>query len=108
MASDVAKRVISLSEGENVRYTVVSPDMWQKRGVRDIEGESVAEIFARNGVPVIKADNSREIGWTVMREFMADQPDGLPQWQIFDTCANLIRTIPLSPARRIARLRPLP
>jgi hypothetical protein len=31
-----------------------------------------------------------------MREFMADQPDGLPQWQIFDTCANLIRTIPLA------------
>lgn len=96
MASDVAKRVVSLSDGENVRYTAVSPDMWQKRGVRDIEGESVAEIFTRNGVPVIRADNSREIGWTVMREFMADQSDGKPGWLVFNTCANLIRTIPLA------------
>ena len=96
MASDVARRIAELSAGENVRYTVVSPDMWQKRGVRDIEGESVAEIFAHNGVPVLRADNSREIGWSIMREFMADQADGKPLWLVFDTCSNLIRTIPLA------------
>ncbi|MNP41772.1 hypothetical protein D3C76_1354920 [compost metagenome] len=31
-ASDVAKKIKELSEGENIEYTVASPDMWHKRG----------------------------------------------------------------------------
>ena len=93
-ASDVADKVRALSKGEKIAYTAASPDAWQKRGVVDIQGESVAEIFGRGGVPLIKADNSRVIGWNVMREYMSDLPDGKPRWQVFNTCTNLIRTIP--------------
>ena len=95
LARDVADRVRDLSYGEKISYTVASPDMWQTRGTHDIEGENIAEIFAAHGVPLIKADNSRVIGWQQMHEFMADAPDGKPRWIIFDTCENLIRTLPL-------------
>lgn len=95
LARDVADRVRDLSHGEKISYTVASPDMWQTRGTHDIEGENIAEIFTGHGVPLMKADNSRVIGWQQMHEFMADAPDGDPRWVIFDTCENLIRTLPL-------------
>ena len=95
LARDVADRVRDLSYGEKISYTVASPDMWQTRGTHDIEGENIAEIFSAHGVPLIKADNTRVIGWQQMHEFMADAPDGKPRWIIFENCENLIRTLPL-------------
>ena len=95
LARDVARRIVDLSKDENIAYTVASPDMWQRRGATDIEGESIAETFARNGCPVSRADNNRIIGWNRVREFLADAPDGTPSIQIFETCLELIRTIPL-------------
>ena len=95
LARDVADRVRDLSTGERIAYTVVSPDMWQTRGTHDIEGENIAEIFGAHGVPCLKADNNRVIGWQQMHEFLADAPDGRPRWIIFDTCENLIRTLPM-------------
>lgn len=94
LARDVARKIVELTGEEKISYTVASPDMWQKRGVRDIDGENIAEIFAKNGVPIIKADNTRVIGWNRVREYLADSPDGIPGWQMFETCQNLIRTLP--------------
>lgn len=94
LASDVAKKIVEMSKDENIEYTVMSPDAWQKRGIKDIDGESIAEIFAKNGVPAIQADNSRIIGWQQMHEFLATAPDGKPFMQIFSNCRNLIRTLP--------------
>lgn len=107
LASDVADMIIELSkykEGnswkkERIEYAVASPDMWQTRGggiVKDGEvvGKNIAETFLDHGVPLIKADNSRVIGWQRMNEEMSDQADGNPNWQIFKNCENLIRTLP--------------
>ena len=80
---------------EDHAYTVASPDAWQKRGNGGIEGESIAETFLLNGVPLIPADNSSVIGWQRCHENLAIAPDGLPFVQIFSTCENLIRTLPL-------------
>lgn len=96
LARDVAARIVELTDMERIAYTVASPDAWQKRGQRDVDGECIAEIFGKHGVPLLKADTDRIIGWNMMREYMADAPDGLPRWQIFPQCANLIRTIPLA------------
>lgn len=98
-ASDVAKQIIELSKGEDIEYTVASPDMWHKRGTAlsrngEVKGESIAEIFQDAGVWLNKADNDRIQGWSRMREYMKIAPDGLPYWVIFDTCTNLIRTLP--------------
>lgn len=96
LARDVADKIVELTGDEHIAYTVVSPDMWQARGQKDIDGENIAEIFLAHGVPCIKADTNRMIGWNLMREYMADAPDGKPRWQIFSGCRNLIRTLPLA------------
>lgn len=99
-AEDVAAKVLALSAGEDIAYTVASPDMWQKRGALlksegGFVGESIAELFALAGVPLTPADNSRVAGWQRVRGFLADAPDGRPRWQCFPCCENLIRTLPL-------------
>jgi len=98
-ADEVARRIVSLSEGETVSYTVASPDMWQKRGAilkaeGGFEGESIAELFSLSGVHVTPADNSRVAGWQRVRSYLADAPDGEPRIKIFAACENLIRTLP--------------
>jgi hypothetical protein len=60
----------------------------------DLPGMSIAEVFAHGGVPLIRADNSRIPGWQRVREYLAGADDGLPYLQIFDSCTNLIRTLP--------------
>lgn len=99
-AEEVARRIVELSEGEKISYTVASPDIWQNRGAMlsskgGYEGETIAELFAKSGCPVIPADNSRVAGWQRVRDYMAAQPDGSPRWQCFSDCQNLIRTLPL-------------
>ncbi len=95
LGSDIAKEVATLSCGESIAYTVASPDAWQQRGLKGVEGESIAEVFAKGGVPLLPADNARVVGWQRVHEMLADAPDGTPRLQIFSTCQNLIRTLPL-------------
>lgn len=97
---EIAAKILALSEGENIAYTVASPDMWQKRGAvlkaeGGFEGESLAELFACRGVPLTPADNARVAGWQQVRSFLADRPGGAPRWRAFSCCRNLIRTLPL-------------
>ncbi|MEA4970034.1 MAG: phage terminase large subunit [Candidatus Pelethousia sp.] len=99
-ADKVAERMLALSKGEAVAYTVASPDMWQKRGALlksegGFEGESIAELFALSGAPLTPADNSRVAGWQRLRGYLGEGADGLPRWQCFPCCENLIRTLPL-------------
>ena len=98
-ADQVAEKILEQSAGEDIAYTVASPDMWQKRGAvlkscGGFEGESIAELFALSGVPLTPADNSRIAGWQRVRSYLAAAPDGLPRLQIFSCCENLIRTLP--------------
>jgi len=96
LASDMARRIKKASDTSRIVGTWASPDAWQKRGASDVmQGESVQEVFAKNGVPLIKADNARIPGWQRVRENLAIAPDGKPYLQIFENCVNLIRTLPL-------------
>ena len=99
-ASEAARRIRELTGKEHIAYTVASPDMWQKRGAilkseGGFEGESIAELFAREGVPLTPADNARVAGWQRVREYLAPAADGRPLWQAFPCCENLLRTLPL-------------
>lgn len=98
-AGEVAAMVLDLSRGENISYTVASPDMWQKRGAvlsgaGGFEGETLAELFASSGLSLAPADNSRIPGWNRVRDFLANAPDGRPNWLCFSDCHNLIRQLP--------------
>lgn len=98
-AEEVAKRVIELSAGEDIAYTVASPDLWQNRGAAlavkgGFEGETIAEVFIKSGMPISPADNSRIAGWQRIRDYLAAAPDGEPRWHCFSDCVNLIRELP--------------
>ena len=94
LSSEIARRVKELSAGERIAYTAASPDAWQHRGLKGAEGESIAEVFAKHGVPLIPADNARVPGWQRVREMLAPGADGEPYLRIFSTCRDLIRTLP--------------
>lgn len=100
LASEIAKIMLDLSVGENIDYTVASPDMWQKRGgysaanLDPTLGESIAETMSLCGVSCIPADNSRIIGWQRIHEALEDSPDGKPYLQIFNNCRMLIKHLP--------------
>lgn len=116
LASDIADMLHELSwyedesgqmQKEPIQYTVASPDMWQKRGngirAKDgtVIGKSIAEVYMDKGISLIKADNSRVVGWQRVAEEMKwqhDQSQGdemnQPRWKIFQNCYHLIRTLP--------------
>ncbi len=95
LSSRVAQKVRELSLGERIAYTVASPDAWQQRGLPGVEGDCIADVFQRNGVPLLPADNRRVHGWQRLREALALQHDGRPGLVIFSPCTELIRTLPL-------------
>jgi phage terminase large subunit len=95
LASDIAKMVVKLTGKEKIRYTVAGHDCWQKRGNDHTQGESIAETFGLNGVPLEMADISRVVGWHRLKEYLQDAPDEKPWFQVFSTCADTIRTIPV-------------
>lgn len=97
-ASDLAHIIRGMSEGERIGYTVASPDIWQDRGiVKDaLRGSTISEILLKNGLSVIKADNSRINGWQRVRDYLGLAPDGIPYLRIMRNCTNLIRTLPLA------------
>ena len=98
LSSDVARRVLALSKGERIAYTVASPDAWQQRGMTgslDVPGMSIAEVMENAGLPLIKADNTRVAGWQRVREYLKKGADGRPNLTVFSCCENLVRTLPL-------------
>ncbi|MPM76822.1 hypothetical protein SDC9_123821 [bioreactor metagenome] len=86
LASQVAELIAGLSSAEHISYITASPDIWQQRG----GGDSIAELFMARGLPIERADNARMLGWNRVREHLA-----AGTWKAFDTCKNLVRTLPL-------------
>ena len=95
-AADVAKLMKEMVGDREIGYIKASPDMWHERGLgsKASPGEIIAEEFIKVGLPVEPADNRRVLGWNRMREYLSHAPDEKPWWQIFNTCSNLIRTLP--------------
>jgi hypothetical protein len=59
--------------------------------------ETAAEIFERNGVSgFVEAAKERVVGWNNVHQFLRWDLSTEPQLQVFDTCYNLIRTLPLA------------
>ncbi len=96
--SQAAQKIVELTpENEDILYTVASPDLWNRR---QETGESGMEIMIRAGLSGLRrANNSRVQGWRVLREYLTPYEDeqGIEtaKIQIFDTCPNLIRCLPL-------------
>ena len=86
--SDAAKKQLELTRpDEGIYYTIAPPDLWARN--RE-SGKSQANIFAENGVPLVRADNNRKQGWYAVKELLKVREDGKPGLIIFDTCGELI------------------
>ncbi len=76
-------------EGEKIVYTVADRAMFNRN-----DGPSVAEHFARAGVPLRPSDSARKAGFQEVRARLIGT-DGAPGLVVFDTCRDgAIRTLP--------------
>lgn len=94
--SEAASEIVNLTpRAENIRYTVASPDLWNRRQETGFSG---AELMSRAGLSgLVKARDNRINGWRALKEFLKhDRKDknSIPLLRIFENCSNLIRTLP--------------
>ena len=68
------------------------PDMWNRR---QEWGFTVAEAFAGQGMYLVKASNDRVTGWLELKEWLKIREDGTPRMRIFESCKNLIGSLPM-------------
>lgn len=68
------------------------PSVW----IRDSnKGHSTADEYMDLGLVLTPANNNRITGWQVLRDNLADKPDGIPGFQVFSNCYDTWRTFPL-------------
>ena len=114
-AREQARRIRLASGNERIRLYAADPSMWARRegradaipkGIRATMGTSVADDYASEGIHLSRADNNRRDGLSWVHEALAwsVEPRRLikpPRLQVFESCANLIRTLPTLPYDRI-------
>lgn len=91
IVSAAAKLMKEYSEGEEIREIFMPPDMHSRQ--KD-SGLSMAELFYREGIKGVCADNRRVAGWLAIKELLAIPQNGAPRLQIFDCCRGLISHLP--------------
>lgn len=94
---EVARGIIERDGGEAIAYSVADPAIFIADG-----GPSRAEVFARNGVHFMRADNKRVSGngamggWDEMRQRLKGA-GGVPMLFVSAHCRDFIRTVPVLP-----------
>jgi phage terminase large subunit len=96
VVSEAAKEIRELEGGDEISVRLAPPDLW---GRSKDSGRTVIGIFAEGGLYFCKAENGRVQGWMALREWLRPRRDERGELggrlQIFATCPNLIRTLPL-------------
>lgn len=94
-AQQQAERIIAMTGQDEIIFaTYADPAMWGRKNAAGVV-TTTAQEYASAGVPLTKADNDRLQGKRRLDSALSIQPDGLPGLQVFETCHNLIRTLPL-------------
>lgn len=95
VVSQAARKILAMTH-EEIHAWYAPPDMWNRR---QETGRSVAEIFAAEGIPLVKAGNNRVQGWLNVKEwlkpFADEQGERCAYLRVFRNCVNLIRCMPL-------------
>lgn len=88
-------RVMDAGERAQITAVFAPRDLFNRR---QETGKSVADRFAEMGLPLYKVSNSREAGWYELKRYLHPQTDEFgdvrPKLTVFETCRNLIRTLP--------------
>lgn len=93
-AEEVADGIVSRETGDKIAYGVADPAIFAEDG-----GPSIAERMMRRGTVWRAADNKRVAargamgGWDLVRARLKGI-DGKPMLYIYETCRDLIRTLP--------------
>jgi len=100
LARDQALEIRMLSAGERYRATFADPNSYWVTKHNGIVIQSPAAAYAEMGIDLTPANDNVRDGKRRWHEVLAWQPaeDGQPfvppQVQVFETCPNLIRTLP--------------
>ena len=91
--SDAAKKMLDVPW--TIYCTFAPPDLW---GRSQESGKSRADIFADNGLMMVKSRNERVAGWMAVKEYlkpvMNEMGEMKPKLFIFEHCRNLIAHLP--------------
>ena len=93
----VSRETINSGQREKIDYGVLDPAAFAV-----ISGPSIAETMLRHGVVFRRADNSRTSrdkrmgGFDQIRARLSGHKDGRPMIYFFETCRDLIRTLPMA------------
>lgn len=71
--------------GERIVVTFAPPDMWSRQ--KDT-GKTMAELFLAEGIPIVRASNSRVQGWLQIKELLKPRSDGVPSLRFFRSCGE--------------------
>lgn len=94
-AEQVAENILHMQRRDETVYSVGDPSMFKEDG-----GPSIGERMAAKGLRMRPADNKRIAGWDAIRQRLRGAPDDYdghkikPLLYMFNTCKNLIRTLP--------------
>jgi len=95
IVSQAIERLKSITN-ERIDGYFAPGDLWNKHSDT---GKSTADIFAENGIGLIKANNNRVQGWYDVAEWLKvtqdEQGQNTARLRIFENCYNLIRTLPM-------------
>ncbi len=95
-----ARRIKEMtSSAEHIRWTLADPSMWTQKSHEGLTF-STADEYRAEGVVLTPADNNRLNGIRRVRE-MLRVVDGKPGLRVFETCTNLIRTLPALPYSQV-------
>lgn len=104
--SDVGREIASMRENnEDIGYTVFDPALWSKEPASTIPltgAEIIQQSFReatdkKRSINLMRGNNDRLAGWGLMREYLKPylkNGELTAKLQIFDTCVELIRTLP--------------
>lgn len=91
-AAEVAREAFKISAGFGCEIMVADPAVWNKQD----KAPSIADKFSSAGFKMVKANNDRINGKMQLHQFLKeDCGDGKPLLQVFETCTDFIRTIPV-------------
>lgn len=92
IVSRAAELAVGLTPAsEDILCTAAPPDLWSTQ--KDT-GRTMEELFAQNGLPLVRVSSARVAGWMAVKEALRDRPDGRPGLIIDPGCRGLIENLP--------------
>jgi hypothetical protein len=89
---EIARKAKASADAEGVTELVADPSCWNKQD----DHPAVIEAFQAAGFRCERANNDRVPGWARLHELLKTEDEyNRPMLQVFDTCTQTIRTLPV-------------